>query len=643
MPSTFLGLNTGLSGLNYFQNALNTTSHNISNSDTEGYTRQKVNGSAANPLDISARYGMMGTGVSSKEIQQQRNNYYDVKYWDANTKFNKYDIQDSYLNELQTYMNEISGDSGYTTWISKMSDALQDLADNPGDYTTRISYTLTADSFTDMINEMSANFQGTQKTINDEVELAVSEINSLAKQIYELSQQIISIELKGSNANDLRDQRNLCIDKLSQYAEVDVVEQNIMFGVGVDQVESHGKSLTVRIGGVILADDMTYNELMVAPRGQKVNETDAEGLVDVYWANADGTPGEKFVSVETKGKLAGLINVRDGNNAEGFEGKIDQVLEDEQAVVVKLDKSIDVRKLNIAAQGTITLNGREYMYDGWEAEYDAEGKLNNFRFNNMTMYSEKRIEVPARFPDTGLLTHTATIGAQNSVKGVPYYQTRLVEMVRTFSMYMNNLTTRDEVLDDGTHVKAVDENGDDGLDMFTAEMVPGTDFVLKDSVKVMEEAKNGTTGLTLKSSDQSYYRLTGLNWELNGKWKTDPSKVVTSYEDDIEQGNIEHTPVLDGIVFGMKDTGMFEQGALSQYMQAITTNMAVDIAKMKVFTKNQDDIRYAIDNQRKSVSGVDQNEEGADLVKFQNLYDLSSKVISVLNEVYDKLINQTGV
>ena len=210
-----------------------------------------------------------------------------------------------------------------------------------------------------MINEMSANFQGTQKTINDEVELAVSEINSLAKQIYELSQQIISIELKGSNANDLRDQRNLCIDKLSQYAEVDVVEQNIMFGVGVDQVESHGKSLTVRIGGVILADDMTYNELMVAPRGQKVNETDAEGLVDVYWANADGTPGEKFVSVETKGKLAGLINVRDGNNAEGFEGKIDQVLEDEQAVVVKLDKSIDVRKLNIAAQGTITLNGRE--------------------------------------------------------------------------------------------------------------------------------------------------------------------------------------------------------------------------------------------------------------------------------------------
>ena len=55
------------------------------------------------------------------------------------------------------------------------------------------------------------------------------------------------------------------------------------------------------------------------------------------------------------------------------------------------------------------------------------------------------------------------------------------------------------------------------------------------------------------------------------------------------------------------------------------------------------DIKYTIENQRKSVSGVDRNEEGSDLVKFENLYGLASKVISVLNEVYKKLIEQTGV
>jgi flagellar hook-associated protein 1 FlgK len=64
---------------------------------------------------------------------------------------------------------------------------------------------------------------------------------------------------------------------------------------------------------------------------------------------------------------------------------------------------------------------------------------------------------------------------------------------------------------------------------------------------------------------------------------------------------------------------------------------------MKVFESNQSDIKYTIDSQRQSISGVDRNEEASDLVKFQNLYNLASKVISILNEVYDKLIEETGV
>ena len=88
---------------------------------------------------------------------------------------------------------------------------------------------------------------------------------------------------------------------------------------------------------------------------------------------------------------------------------------------------------------------------------------------------------------------------------------------------------------------------------------------------------------------------------------------------------------------------MFSQGTVSQFMQAMTTNMAVDISKMTVFSSNHDDIRYTVDNQRKSVSSVDQNEEASNLVKFENLYNLASKIISVLNEVYDKLINETGL
>lgn len=622
MPSTFLGLNTGMSGLTYFQGALNTTAHNISNANTEGYSRQQVLASASDALSLKRSDGMMGTGVTSGNIDRLRNNFYDNKYWAANNRYSKYNTQADNLSQLQTYMNEISDDSGYSKWISLMSSSIQDVADNPSNNTTRISYTLTADSYTDMINELSNNFQITQKTINDEVELAVSEINSLSRQIYELTQQIMSIELKGANANDLRDKRGVCIDKLSEYANIEVQERSIMYGVGTEQVKSSAEALSIRMDGCILVDEMEYNELMVVPRTERVNQSDVEGLVDIYWQNADGTPGEKFNSTKTEGRICGLFDIRDGNNGETLSGTIKKAGGNPPSVTIEADQSININKINIPSQGSIRLNGREYLYDGWKADYDEDGNLNNFVFENMTMLNEKRVEVTAAFPDQ-MIGFSGVIGEKNQVKGIPYYMARLNEMVRTFSKYMNDLTT-----------SGVDANGEDGLDMYTAKDVYGNDFVLKGTMQ--------GTG-TISSSDQSYYRLTALNWELNSQWKTDPNKVVVSYKKDIEQGDIEARPILDKMIFGMTDPTMFEQGTLSQYMQSITTNMAVDIAKVTNFAANQDDIRYTIDNQRTSVSGVDENEEASDLVKFQNLYGLASKVISVLNEVYDKLINQTGV
>ena len=239
----------------------------------------------------------------------------------------------------------------------------------------------------------------------------------------------------------------------------------------------------------------------------------------------------------------------------------------------------------------------------------------------MTMIDKSGAEVTAIILDSVVGT-TAQMGEYNATKGIPYYQARLNEMVRTFSEYMNRLTT-----------SGVDSEGNDGLDMFSAIDPYGNDYVLKDTM-----LGSGT----LNSTDSSYYKLTGLNWELNSAWQEDPGKVVVSYKEDIDQGDIERRPIVDAITYGLTDMKMFQQGSVSQYMQAVTTNLAVDISKMTAFTNNQDDIKYIISNQRLSISGVDSNEEASELVKFENLYNLASKVISVLNEVYNKLINDTG-
>lgn len=623
MPSTFLGLNTGLSGLSYFQTALNTTAHNISNADTTGYSKQTVQASASDALRLKKSYGMMGTGITASAVERERNTYYDVKYWSANAKYSQYNTQHANLEQLQTYMNEMTSEAGYTKWMSELSNAMQNLSAKPADYTTRISFALTADSFTDMVNELSSNFQSTQKTINDEVELAVSEVNSLAKQIYELTQEIMTIELKGGNANDLRDKRGVCIDNLTQYVNADVDERSIMYGVGTDQVESNAKTMCIRVNGEILVDELGFNELTVVPREQRVNQNDQDGLVDIYWKNADGTAGERFDATNTTGRIAGLINIRDGNNGEIFAGTTTAVSDNPAEVRVDPAKPIAMKNLNIPSEGTITLNGKEYLYDGWTAEYDADGNLDHFTFKNMTMMDEKNVEVTAIFPTTGIVGAAAQIGTKNMTKGIPYYQSQLNELVRVFSRYMNDLTS-----------SGVDAEGNPGLDAFTAENPAGGDFVLKGSMQ--------GTG-TISSSDSTYYRLTGLNWELNSEWKVDPKKIVVSYKEDIEQGNVEAQDILQKMMAGLTDPKMFQQGNISQFMQAFTTNLAVDTKKNEVFAENQDDIRYTIDNQRASVSGVDKNEEASSLTKFQELYRLASKVISVLNEVYDKLINETGV
>lgn len=623
MPSTFLGLNTGLSGLSYFQTALNTTAHNISNADTTGYSKQTVQASASDALRLKKSYGMMGTGITASAVERERNTYYDVKYWSANAKYSQYNTQHANLEQLQTYMNEMTSEAGYTKWMSELSNAMQNLSAKPADYTTRISFALTADSFTDMVNELSSNFQSTQKTINDEVELAVSEVNSLAKQIYELTQEIMTIELKGGNANDLRDKRGVCIDNLTQYVNADVDERSIMYGVGTDQVESNAKTMCIRVNGEILVDELGFNELTVVPREQRVNQNDQDGLVDIYWKNADGTAGERFDATNTTGRIAGLINIRDGNNGEIFAGTTTAVSDNPAEVRVDPAKPIAMKNLNIPSEGTITLNGKEYLYDGWTAEYDADGNLDHFTFKNMTMMDEKNVEVTAIFPTTGIVGAAAQIGTKNMTKGIPYYQSQLNELVRVFSRYMNDLTS-----------SGVDAEGNPGLDAFTAENPAGGDFVLKGSMQ--------GTG-TISSSESTYYRLTGLNWELNSEWKVDPKKIVVSYKEDIEQGNVEAQDILQKMMAGLTDPKMFQQGNISQFMQAFTTNLAVDTKKNEVFAANQDDIRYTIDNQRASVSGVDKNEEASSLTKFQELYRLASKVISVLNEVYDKLINETGV
>lgn len=633
MPSTFLGLNTGLSGLNYYQATLNTTAHNISNADTEGYCRQTVVSKAADALRLNTSFGMMGTGVQMVSIGQLRNRYYDTKYRGAASRMSEYSAVKEQIYQLQAYLNEMKSESGYTKLISNLNGALQDLSSSPADATYRTQFIQQASNFTDLIKEVAVNYQNTQTDINAEIAVHVDTINSISTKIYTLNQQIINIETRGGNANDLRDQRELLVDQLSELVNVDVIETPIMYGNGKDAVASGASRFEVRIGGALLVDEMECRQLTVTARVEKINQNDVEGLYDVYWVGLNNSLGEKlnFNSNNITGRIKGLLEIRDGNNANPFSGIIDSVSYDpadprsESTATIKLEKGIEVDKLNLPSSGTITLNCKDYYYEGFEAVYDDNGDLSEFTFKNLTVVDADGKRVPANLSNAAA-GREAIVGSSIDCKGIPYYMTQFNEFVRTFSNYMN------EIFKTGA-----DADGNPGMDFFTApSIVDGKDYILPNNVDIV-------AGTTLSSGGSNYYQLTALNMSVNQDIVKDQRKLVVSYLEDIQQNNKEAKDVLDQIIYGLNDQNMFSQGTVSQFLQAITTSLAVDGSKYEAFETNMDEVTTVIDNQRFSVSNVDTNEEAASLIVFQEGYNLACKVISVMNEVYDKLINQTGV
>ena len=121
----------------------------------------------------------------------------------------------------------------------------------------------------------------------------------------------------------------------------------------------------------------------------------------------------------------------------------------------------------------------------------------------------------------------------------------------------------------------------------------------------------------------------------------DPSKIATTTTTDPSQG-VGYCDLVDKLI-ALKSDKRYEGGTGTYFLESIVAEAGIDSKKATSFLKNYTNIRSTINNQRLSVMGVDQDEEGMDILKFQQAYNLSSKMMSVMNEIYNKLINETGL
>jgi flagellar hook-associated protein 1 FlgK len=586
VPSTFFGLNIGTSGLYTYQGALNTTSHNITNTETEGYTRQVLNQEAGVPLRVNSTYGMAGTGVVVTGVTQVRNEYYDLKYWSNNTLQGEYAAKDHYMTQIENYFNEINLE-GFTTSFNSLYDSLQELTKDPSSLTVRQQVVNYGKSLTEYFNFLSNSMKAIQEECNFEVKNKVDQINSLGKQIATLTKQINTLEVNGGTANDLRDQRALLVDELSEIVNISVTEKKVGDEIGVT-------SYTVKIDGQTLVDTNNYNTLVTVPRTEKLNQNDVEGLYDITWSN-----GQTFNtnSINLGGTLQALFEVRDGNNQDNLRGTANGI--GGTNTITLTDANINsIHKLNIPETGIITVDNREYKYTGFSYTADAAG---NFTY---TFTLEETLAADVVNEDTRM-------GTSINYKGIPYYMGQMNEFIRTFASAFNTI-----------HKSGEDLEGEDGLDFFN-----GSNLVTGDDV--------------IDASDnKSYYYLTAANFTITDAVFNNPSKIAAA--ENVENGVEDHV-ILDKLIALKTDKTMFKQGAPASFLQTLVAEIGIDKDKASSFAEGQENILKMIANQRLSISGVDMDEEAMNLVRFQNAYNLSAKVISIMDEIYNKLINGMAV
>ena len=137
MPSTFFGLNIAYTGLTAANAGLNTTGNNISNVNTEGYSRQLVTQQANNALRTYTTYGCAGSGVDTIGIERQRDAFYDFKYWNNNAQLGEFEELKYYMKQIEDYFKDDTTMKGFTTIFGEMYDALAELKKDSGGSTAK--------------------------------------------------------------------------------------------------------------------------------------------------------------------------------------------------------------------------------------------------------------------------------------------------------------------------------------------------------------------------------------------------------------------------------------------------------------------------------------------------------------------------
>jgi len=242
MSGLFSTFNVATRGMTAQQKAIDVTSHNIANANTEGYSRQRATMETTRPFGMpsmnnSTGAGQLGTGVQVSSITRIRDSYLDYQVRTENGTMGLNTGREKFLSEIESIFNEPS-DTGVSSLIGKVFDSWQTLSGSPESSNSRTVVAQQSKALTDELNNTYNQLIKLKTNSQDVIKQDIVDVNSMLDQIDKLNQQVISVKVGGNEPNDLMDKRDLLVDQLS-----------LKFGITIDKKTLAGEDLKATDAG----------------------------------------------------------------------------------------------------------------------------------------------------------------------------------------------------------------------------------------------------------------------------------------------------------------------------------------------------------------------------------------------------------
>ncbi|MGI6176578.1 MAG: flagellar hook-associated protein FlgK [Christensenellales bacterium] len=297
--SSFYGLNIAKTGLFLSQRALNVTGHNISNVNTDGYTRQRIVAQAVDPANamtflMPSGTGKVGAGVQVQVLDQIRDSFIDKELRREYAMNSMLEVKaDAYIYMEKIFDETVS--SSLSVALKLFANSFQEFELNVDNSSFRVNVRSNLNLLTDTLNHYYTQLEELQKVQNDSMKATVDRINDYTQAIAEFNKQIHQYELSGDQANDLRDKRNQLVDNLSKLVDIEYVYDDL-------------DRLTITLGGAAIVNHQNHARLKVVG-----DQTGVEtGQPDFYRVCLDdGLNTEIHYSA---GELQAYRDMRDGNS-----------------------------------------------------------------------------------------------------------------------------------------------------------------------------------------------------------------------------------------------------------------------------------------------------------------------------------------